>query len=190
MDAYIGEIRAFGFNYVTPSWLPCDGRTLPIAQYQALYSLIGNLYGGQQSQNSFALPNLQGVLPACRTANWPVASQAGANTVTLNISTTPAHNHTTRGAYSNGGKGTTAYEGKPEANANYFRIVADITGPTSSGLAQSTFAVASAPTALSQQALSVAGGLNGTAVPHENRQPYLALNFMICVLDGVYPVNG
>jgi len=63
MDGYIGEIRAFAFNFTPDYWLPCDGRSLPIAQNQALYAIIGTIYGG--SGNNFNLPNLQGRAPVC-----------------------------------------------------------------------------------------------------------------------------
>jgi microcystin-dependent protein len=57
MEAYIGSVALFAFNYVPEGWLPCDGRLLPAQTYPALYSLLGNEYGGEEGVN-FALPDM------------------------------------------------------------------------------------------------------------------------------------
>jgi microcystin-dependent protein len=56
-DAYLGAIVLAAFNYEPTNWLRCDGRLLPIAQNQALFSLLGTTYGGDGRTN-FALPKL------------------------------------------------------------------------------------------------------------------------------------
>jgi microcystin-dependent protein len=56
-DAYIGEIRMFSFDWAPKGWLLCQGQTLQIAQFQPLYALIGNNYGGDGTR-TFQLPNL------------------------------------------------------------------------------------------------------------------------------------
>jgi microcystin-dependent protein len=77
MDFYIGTILLFAFNYAPDGWFSCEGQTLTIAQYQALYALIGTTYGGNGTTN-FMLPNLNGAspLPAmkyyiCNNGIWP-----------------------------------------------------------------------------------------------------------------------
>lgn len=66
MDYYIGGIALFPYSGFTPMfWAPCEGQIINITQNQALYSLIGNTYGGSQAQGTFALPNLKGAEP------WP-----------------------------------------------------------------------------------------------------------------------
>ena len=57
MEGFIGEIRIFAGNFAPNWWAFCNGQILPIAQYQALFSLIGNAYGGD-GRTTFALPNL------------------------------------------------------------------------------------------------------------------------------------
>jgi microcystin-dependent protein len=59
MDPFIGEIRAFAGNFAPVGWFLCQGQTLPIAQYQALFAIIGTTYGGNGTSD-FQLPNLQG----------------------------------------------------------------------------------------------------------------------------------
>jgi len=55
-DPFLGEIIAVPFNFCPVGWLPAQGQILPIAQYTALFSLIGTYYGGDGTSN-FALPN-------------------------------------------------------------------------------------------------------------------------------------
>ena len=57
MDEYIGMIKLFGGNFAPQGWFECKGQSLPISQYQALFSLLGIQYGGD-GQTSFCLPNL------------------------------------------------------------------------------------------------------------------------------------
>ena len=57
-EPYVGEICEFAFPWTPQGWTECDGKTLPISQYQALYSLIGNTYGGDGHTN-FAVPDLR-----------------------------------------------------------------------------------------------------------------------------------
>ena len=58
MESYLAQIMFFAGNFAPRGWLPCDGRLLPIAQYTALFSLLGTTYGGD-GRTTFALPNLQ-----------------------------------------------------------------------------------------------------------------------------------
>jgi microcystin-dependent protein len=60
---YLGQIEALAFNFAPTGWLPCDGRTLPINQNQALFSLLGTTYGGDGLHN-FGLPKLAPISPA------------------------------------------------------------------------------------------------------------------------------
>ncbi|WP_249664239.1 phage tail protein, partial [Lysinibacillus sp. D4B1_S16] len=61
-EQFLGEVRLFSFDKIPQNWLPCDGRLLQIRQPTALYSLIGNRYGGD-GKTTFALPDLQGRVP-------------------------------------------------------------------------------------------------------------------------------
>jgi microcystin-dependent protein len=77
MDYYIGTILLYAFNYAPEGWLSCDGQTMNITQYQALFALLGTTYGGNGTTN-FLLPNLYGASPIpamkyyiCITGIWP-----------------------------------------------------------------------------------------------------------------------
>ncbi len=62
VDAFLGEIRAVGFDYAPDGWLTCNGQTLPISQYDALFSILGNRFGGDGA-TTFSLPNLNQRIP-------------------------------------------------------------------------------------------------------------------------------
>ena len=62
IEAYLGQIQLFPFNFAPIGWMLCNGATLNISQYSALYSLIGNTYGGD-GHTTFQIPNLQGASP-------------------------------------------------------------------------------------------------------------------------------
>jgi microcystin-dependent protein len=62
VETFIGDIRLFGFNFAPQGWASCEGQTMPIAQYTALFSLLGTTYGGD-GQTTFRLPDLRGRAP-------------------------------------------------------------------------------------------------------------------------------
>jgi microcystin-dependent protein len=59
MDFLLGSIMCFAFNYNPQGCMLCNGQTLSINSNQALFSLIGNQFGGDGS-TTFCLPNLNG----------------------------------------------------------------------------------------------------------------------------------
>lgn len=173
-DGFIGEVRAFGFGFTPLNWLPCNGTTMSIAQQSVLYAVIGTAYGGDGVQ-TFNLPDLRGFAPI-GTGNGPgltpcsVGQQQGTNQVTLTQATMPYHTHSAT-VLKAGSQTAPAYTGTPSTN----------TLPAMDSGAALPFN----PTAnsmMSQLAISVAG----SGQPHENRQPFLALNYCICI-DGVFP---
>ena len=174
-DAFIGEIRAFGFNLAPLDWAFCNGQILPIAQYSALYAILGTTYGGN-GQTNFALPNLQCQVPM----HWGTGSDSttvigevqGTPQVTLLITEIPAHAHTISVANLLGGS---ASERSPGPKPNSY---------ISQSAATSIYQVApvTTNTPFNSTAISVTGG----SLPHENRQPYLTVNFCIS-LSGQFP---
>lgn len=98
MDPFIGEIRLVGFNFEPQGWAFCDGRLLPVHQHQALFSLLGTLYGGD-GITTFALPDLRGRSPVGMGTGPglnPVnlGQKSGQENVTLQQTQMPAHSHT------------------------------------------------------------------------------------------------
>jgi microcystin-dependent protein len=167
-DPFVAEIRMFGFNFAPTGWASCDGQLMPISQNTALFSLLGTTYGGD-GRSTFALPDLQGRTPM-HSGDGPGLSQRfhgeadGSATVTLLQSEMPAHNHQLR----HGGTGTSATPGMSSVLGH-------------SGAAQIyTTSTDKVPVA----ALDAVGGN-----AHNNRQPYLGVQFCIA-LQGVFPPRG
>ena len=71
MDPFLGEIRAFGFNFAPVGWAQCNGQLMQINQNTALFSLLGTTYGGD-GVTTFALPDLsKSGIPAGPGINVP-----------------------------------------------------------------------------------------------------------------------
>lgn len=164
MDAYLGEIRMFSGNYAPMDWFFCDGQLLSIAEYEALYALLGTFYGGDGVTN-FALPDLRGRVPLHGASTF--GQKLGVETVALNASQIPAHSHAVRVV------ADTATATDPTGN-----LLANAVAPP---LMYSP-ASAGAATPLSGAALSTTTG--GQA--HTNMMPSLCVNFIICA-NGVFP---
>lgn len=103
MDAFIGEIRPFAFNYVPQGWLACDGNQYQMSNYQALASVIGLMYGG--SGNNFNVPDLRGRIgigmgQLAGGNNYVEGQKGGVESITLNQNQLPNHDHNISGAFS------------------------------------------------------------------------------------------
>src|SRR5260370_15876436 len=89
---YVGEIRMFRVNFARAGWMFCEGKLLPISEYDTLFNLIGTTYGGD-GQSTFALPDLRGRLPIHQGGGFTLAETGGVEDVTLTVSQIPAHSH-------------------------------------------------------------------------------------------------
>ena len=174
-DAYTGEIRVFGFGYAPRNWALCNGQLLPISQNAALFSILGTQYGGNGTSN-FALPNFnnyaanhQGSGPGL--SSYVVGEISGDANVTLSVGEIPQHNHAL-----SGGQVTPQNLSQNVPMPGNTAVFA-VSGPQSAYTDQVQPATSFAP-----QAITMTGG----SQPHENRQPFLALNFSICI-NGVFP---
>ncbi|RAN75787.1 microcystin-dependent protein [Bacillus sp. SRB_336] len=169
---YVGEIQLFGFNYAPYQWAFCNGATMAIQQNTALFALLGVQYGGN-GQTTFQLPNLVGRAP-CSQGQGPGLTQRsigenfGENSVALLSTQMPAHTHGLT-LFRQGD--TSKLSGTP-ANGNALGMPTKVSPFAADAQANAPFANSIGP----------AGG----GQPHENRQPYLAVNFCIA-LQGAFP---
>ncbi|MBT9498233.1 MULTISPECIES: tail fiber protein [Zoogloea] len=168
-DPFLGEIRVFTGNFAPSGWALCQGQLMPIAENDALFSLIGTTYGGD-GQNTFALPNLAGSIPIHQGAGPGLTPRSmgeagGSEHVTLNTQQLPIHTHTAICA--NAGADRASPVGSFWA-----------TDPGGNSGGYST-------TAGSQMA-GTAIGPSGGGQPHDNLQPFLVINYIIA-LEGIFP---
>jgi microcystin-dependent protein len=164
-EPFLAELRLFSFGFPPKGWALCNGQLLPINQNQALFSLLGTTYGGD-GRVTFGLPNLQARIPAHMGNGYNLGAIFGENAHTLSISEMPAHNHT-MSANSNTGTGNVA-TGAVYADA-----------PSGVSLYKAN---ANPGTPMNAAAIANTGG----SQPHENRQPFLVLNWCIA-LQGIFP---
>jgi microcystin-dependent protein len=159
-EPYLAEIRIFSFNFPPKGWALCNGQLLPINQNQALFSLLGTVYGGDGRIN-FALPNLQGRMPV-HVGNGILLGQVGGETAhTLSISEMPAHTHAAVGSSTPANLGVPTGNLWATGNAAY--------NPTPN-------------TTMNPACVLPVGG----SQPHENMSPYLVVFFCIA-LQGIFP---
>jgi microcystin-dependent protein len=160
---FLSEIRIFSFGFAPKGWAQCNGQLLPINQNQALFSLLGTTFGGDGRVN-FALPNLRGNVPIHVGGGFSLGQVGGSSSVTLNGQTMPQHQHFAQGTSNSSGNVATP------GNALLATLGSTVYGPPA------------APVALDPSSVSNVGGSQA----HENRQPYLVLNFSIA-LQGIFP---
>ncbi|MDH5833378.1 phage tail protein [Luteimonas kalidii] len=175
-EPFIGEIQLFGFNFNPYGWAFCNGGTLPISQNTALFSLLGTQYGGN-GQTTFQLPNFAG-RAGCQQGQGPglsprqIGEPFGTADVTLTSTQVPAHSHGVR-AWSQTAPGSGSHA--PVSNGGLSFLASSTTSRTYGAAPLDT-----------QMAPNMLVPNSGGGAPHQNRQPYLGVNFCIA-LQGIFP---
>lgn len=177
MDPYYGEIRIFAGAYAPQDWLFCNGQILPIQQYNVLYTVLGTIYGGD-GINTFGLPNLQGIVPMHQGTGLGltpriIGKEVGETTNTLTIDNLPNHIHSINA------NSATGNSDSPTGNIFAAR-----------GKNDNDFTTSAPNVNMNAAIVGVAGGIDGINLPVSNMQPYLAINYIICVSNGIYPVKS
>lgn len=173
-DPFVGEIRSFAFGFAPSGWAQCNGQIVPISLNTALFSLLGTTYGGNGSSN-FALPNLQGSVPihwgqGVALSVYALGQRAGQPTVKLKTHQAPSHTHTAQATTEVG----------EDTNTPSALTTLGLSAPDAIWDKVST----DPQVAFSPKAVGAVGGQ-----AHENRQPYLAVNYCIA-LFGVFPARN
>lgn len=160
---FFGQISVFSCNFAPKGFAMCNGQLLPINQNQALFSLLGTTYGGN-GQTTFGLPDLRGRVPVAPggSGQFVLGQKSGESSHALSLNEMPAHSHTLSASSAVG-----------NANAPTGNLpAAAVTDPYSTNGPDT--------------ALQGVTGFNGSSQAHENKQPYLTLNFCIA-LQGIFP---
>jgi microcystin-dependent protein len=183
MDAFISTILIWPPNFAPTGWALCAGQLLSISQNTALFSLLGTTYGGDGVSN-FALPDLRGRIPVGAGQGpglsvYALGQLAGVESVALTTSTIPPHTHpaTQNLSVSLPAVATTGTTNQPSPSVSP-------AAPTDAGRNPVNIYSNATPTqTLGQPAVggSISVGTTGGGQPHENRQPYLAVNYIIAL---------
>ena len=173
MEPFIGQIQAFGFNFAPRGWAFCDGQLLAISQNQALFSLLGTMYGGD-GRTTFGLPDLRGRFMMHRGDGPGLSSRllgqkAGSENTILNAANLPA-----------GGTGSLQLGAGPGTLSNGSGAYL-----AANSLGESIFtSVAPADPPATLLGLTSASG--GASQAFNNLPPYQVINVCIALV-GIFP---
>ncbi|MCC7245251.1 MAG: phage tail protein [Saprospiraceae bacterium] len=178
-ESYIGEIRYFAGNFAPLGWMFCEGQTLNIASNAALFNLIGITYGGD-GKNTFNLPDLRaraavGAGKGPNTSNYDLGNTAGVQEVQLTSVQIPKHIHTAMMFASSKAPSQNAPGGKLLGRGSRTAAMPTIYAADSNPLEK-----------MDKRVLML--DLVGNSYPHNNMQPFMACNFIICLI-GEYPTT-
>ncbi|REJ76581.1 MAG: phage tail protein [Acidobacteria bacterium] len=168
-EPFVGEIRMFAGNFAPRGWAFCDGQLLAVSQNDALFSLLGTVYGGD-GRTTFGLPDLRGRIPI-HAGTGPglsprrLGAKAGEENVTLTVNQMPSHTHGWRA--SSGAATETSPSGAGYAQTSALDVYND------------------APTSFAAMASDMIGNVGGSR-SHTNLMPFLCVHFIIA-LFGIYP---
>ncbi|WP_322979639.1 phage tail protein [Pseudomonas sp. C11] len=170
MEPFVGEITLFAFDRAPLGWLPCNGQILNIKQYNALFSLLGSVYGGD-GKTTFGLPDLRGRVAVNQGTTaapfYTMGLAAGSESVTLTTSNIPLHTHTMYAT----------------------NLIPSSNTPKDNMLCNAKTAIYAPGTSPIKALDTGSMSASGSSTPHENRQPSIALQFCIATI-GIYPPRG
>jgi microcystin-dependent protein len=167
-EPFVGEIRMFAGNFAPRGWAFCDGQLLAVSQNDALFSLLGTIYGGD-GRTTFGLPDLRGRIPI-HAGHGPglserrLGAKGGAEKVTLTVNQLPSHSHRLHAT---------------NQQANTLEPVTRALAPTAFG---DVYSPDFAPENMSSSAITQVGGSRS----HTNLMPFLCIHFIIALV-GIYP---
>jgi microcystin-dependent protein len=195
-NPFVGQIIQGGWNFAPRGYHMCDGALLPIAQYSAVFSLLGTTYGGNGTTN-FGLPNLYGrsMVGAGRSTTgttYVIGEIAGVEQVQLGINNLPSHTHiaTFTGGTSTLNASTTKATLQVPAAAGALGHSVDL---ASSGALPAIYCPAGTAATVPQVGVNVSGSvtnaLTGNSVPVATMSPFQAVTVVIA-LSGIFPTRS
>ncbi len=167
-EPFVGEIRMFAGNFAPRGWAFCDGQLLAVSQNDALFSLLGTIYGGD-GRTTFGLPDVRGRIPI-HAGIGPglsarrLGTKGGAENVTLTTNQLPSHSHT-----------LTASSAAADSTTASGKVLAKVTGA-------SLYRATGGQQSMNASAITDTGGSRS----HSNLMPFLCVHYIIA-LFGIYP---
>ena len=167
-EPFVGEIRMFAGNFAPRGWAFCDGQLLAVSQNDALFSLLGTIYGGD-GRTTFGLPDMRGRIPI-HAGSGPglsprrLGAKSGEENVTLTVNQLPSHTHPLRAAQA------PASDTRPVGNSPAQAVAGDV------------WSTRSPAVNMASDSISNIGGSRS----HTNLMPFLCIHFIIA-LFGIYP---
>lgn len=167
-EGFYAEIRMWGPNYSPVHWTLCNGQTVAVSDFQPVFALISNTYGGD-GRSTFGVPDFRGRLPMGSGTGpgltpRPIGQRAGVETVKLDIDEIPSHTH--RLQVSNDAPNSATFAGNVFSKTPMYE---DLTG----AIAHTTM-----PTGTI--------GSEGGGVAHSNMMPFQTISFIMCMF-GIFP---
>lgn len=168
-EPFVGEIRMFAGNFAPRSWAFCDGQLLAISQNDALFSLLGTIYGGD-GRTTFGLPDMRGRIPI-HYGSGPglsprqIGQKSGTEKETINVNQMPAHTHELK-----------AHPDTADQTELQDQVLASTSAPVDQ--------YGQDPTIVNMATSSVTG--TGGSGSHTNLMPFICVHFIIA-LFGIYP---
>ncbi|SFN42196.1 Microcystin-dependent protein [Bizionia echini] len=179
MESFLAQIIMFAGNFAPRGWAYCNGQLLSINQYSALYSLLGNTYGGD-GRTTFALPDLRGRLPkgmgqGAGLQNVTLGALGGKELVTLSVQNMPSHSHD--------GSGLSLVLACNEDDGDTNEPTGKNIGISESGTPYNTSAN---DAAFGNGTVSGSTGLQGNNQSFDVQNPFVGINYIIS-LEGIFP---
>jgi microcystin-dependent protein len=178
IEPYLGTVSIFAGNFAPRAWMFCQGQLLAIAQYDALFALIGTTYGGD-GQNTFALPDLRGRHAVAAgqgggLSSYQIGQMSGVESATLLSVQMPMHNHAAQTVTLQQQASTATTSGVSSPAGAYPAAGAQLYAPSSDETMGAPFSAMGT------------SSIAGSSQPVDIRSPYIAMNFVIAV-EGIFP---
>lgn len=197
MDVFMGSIMTFGFPFAPNGWAQCNGQTMNVSQYNALYALLGVIYGGTVSQN-FKLPDLQGRIPINQgtggnLTNRVIGTASGVEKVTVAIANMPAHVHqmsTLTATTTINLAAQPSLTGSIVPTTTNCYLGGTTAGPTSANMFSPDLGTGT-PVVQKGVSTAISGTMQpvGGSLPIDSMNPFLVVNFSIA-LQGLFPTRN
>lgn len=200
-EPYLGTLTAFGGNFTIEDWGWCAGQIIAIQSNTALFSLLGDMYGGD-ARTSFGLPDLRGRSPVGMGPmpggqDYNLGQRIGSEQTALTSLQLPKHTHDAVFVPTGGGPVTgSLHAATNEANTSVPDSASYLASSSSNPMYYKQGGFSPAPSLVHLAGLSIEGsGISGGSVMVSDEggsqsfsiiNPVQVINWQIALV-GIYP---